>query len=88
MNEPSSVRGPACVNTGPRVDVAVTSYIKGKPPHETFVTDMRVRNPLAIPVWLLYAVAGDGARGVPASRSYTCRVMRASPRPPDFYGAV
>ena len=58
MNELSPVRGPACVSTGPRVDVAITSYIKGKPPHETFVTEMRVRNPLAVPVWLLYDV-GD-----------------------------
>jgi hypothetical protein len=58
MNEPSSVRGPACVSSGPRVDVAVTSYIKGKPPHETFVTDVHVRNPFAVPVWLLYDV-GD-----------------------------
>ena len=58
MHEPSSVRGAACVATGPRVDVTVTSYIKGKPPHETFVTEMQVRNPLAVPVWLLYDV-GD-----------------------------
>ena len=58
MNERSSLRGPACVSTGPRADVAVTSYIKGKPPHETFVTDVRVRSPVAVPVWLLYDV-GD-----------------------------
>jgi hypothetical protein len=59
MNEPSAVRGPACVSTGPRVEVAVTSHIKGKPPHETFVTDVRVRNPLALPVWLLYDVGAS-----------------------------
>jgi hypothetical protein len=59
MNEPSPVRGPACVSTGPRVDVAITSYIKGKPPHETFVTNVRVRNPLAVPVWLLYDVGAS-----------------------------
>ena len=40
------------------MDVTVTSYIKGKPPHETFVTDVQARNPLAVPVWLLYDV-GD-----------------------------
>jgi hypothetical protein len=40
------------------VDVVITSLLKGKPPHETLVADLRVRNPLAVPVWLLFDV-GD-----------------------------
>jgi hypothetical protein len=40
------------------VEATITSFHKGKPPHLTFVADLRVRNPSAAPVWLLYDV-GD-----------------------------
>ena len=55
----SAIAGPECAAGGPTVDVAITSSIPGKPPHWTWVADLRVRNRGTVPVWLLYDV-GDG----------------------------
>jgi len=55
----SAISGPECPAGGPTVNAAITSHKKGKPPHWTFVADLRVLNPSAVPVWLLYDV-GDG----------------------------
>ena len=85
INEPSPVRGPACVSTGPHVDVTITSYIKGKPPHETFVTEVRVRNALAVPVWLLYDV-GDSFPSIVTSVELSRTTSASAARVWSFSG--
>ena len=72
-------------STGPRVDVAITSHIKGKPPHETFVTEMRVRNPLTVPVWLLYDV-GDSFPSIVTSVEPRSRPPRPAAHVWSFSG--
>ena len=59
MRNASAISGPACAAGGPTVEAAITSHKKGKPPHWTFVADLRVLNPTNVPVWLLYDVGDD-----------------------------
>jgi len=59
MRTASALSGPECPAGGPTVTAAITSHKPGKPPHYTFVADLRVLNPTNVPVWLLYDVGDD-----------------------------
>lgn len=60
---PHPPEGPPCGPGGPTLELKEMQYHGGKPPHRSAIVDVRVRNPLASPVWLLYDV-GDGLPSV------------------------
>jgi hypothetical protein len=43
-----------CSLAGPSVEVTSLWMIPGKPPHDTYFMNLRIRNPLPGPIWLLY----------------------------------
>jgi hypothetical protein len=62
--EPHPPDGPPCRPDGPTLELKRIATYPGKPPHfNAIVEEVRVRNPLATPVWLLYDV-GDGLPSV------------------------
>lgn len=68
--------GPPCGPGGPTLELKELAYYPGKPPHNSAIVDVRVRNPLASPVWLLYDVGG----GLPSVIN-AVTVSRTSPAP-------
>ena len=62
---PHPPEGPPCGPSGPTLELKEMRYSGGKPPHRRAIVDVRVRNPLASPVWLLCDVGG-GLRTSPA----------------------
>jgi hypothetical protein len=43
-----------CSADGPSLEVTSIWMIPGKPPHDTYFLNVRIRNPLPAPLWLLY----------------------------------
>ncbi len=73
---PHPPEGPPCGPGGPTLELKEMLYPGGKPPHRSAIVDVRVRNPLASPVWLLYDVGG----GLPSVIN-AVTVSRTSPAP-------
>jgi hypothetical protein len=69
--------GPSCGPDGPSLELKAIEAYGGKPPHfNAIVQEVRVRNPLPTPVWLLYDLGG----GLPSIVN-TVTVSRTSPAP-------
>lgn len=69
--------GPPCGPDGPTLELKAIETSPGKPPHfNVIVQEVRVRNPLATPVWLLYDLGG----GLPSIVN-TVTVSRTSAPP-------
>jgi len=77
LSVPHPPDGPPCGPDGPTLELKRIATYPGKPPHfNAIVEEVRVRNPLATPVWLLYDL-GDGL----PSTVNTLTVSRTSPAP-------
>jgi hypothetical protein len=74
--EPHPPQGPPCGPGGPSLELKAMEHYPGKPPDRNAIVDVRVRNPLASPVWLLYGVGG----GLPTVIN-AVTVSRTSPAP-------
>jgi hypothetical protein len=75
--EPHLSDGPPCGPDGPTLELKAVETSPGKPPHvNALVQEVRVRNPSATPVWLLY----DLGSGIPSVIN-TVTVSRTSPAP-------
>jgi hypothetical protein len=73
---PHPPEGPPCGPAGPTLELKEMLYSGGKPPHRSAIVDVRVRNPMSSPVWLLYGLGGNFPSIVTA-----VRVSRTSPAP-------
>ncbi len=73
---PHPPEGPPCGPGGPTLELKEMRYSGGKPPHRSAIVDVRVRNPLASPVWLIY----DVGSGLPSVIN-AVTVARTSPAP-------
>ena len=73
---PHPPEGPPCGPGAPSLELKAMEYSPGKPPGSGAIVDVRVRNPLASPVWLLYDVGG----GLPTVIN-AVTVSRTSPAP-------
>jgi hypothetical protein len=73
---PHPPEGPPCGPGGPTLELKEMQYFPGKPPHRSAIVEVRVRNPLASPVWLLYDVGG----GLPSVIN-AVTMSRTSPAP-------